>query len=57
MIWLTHSIVLQVLARVLQGTATAMVWITGLAMIADTVGEKEIGKYTGYLGIGMMIGT
>ena len=34
-----------------------MVWVTGLAMLADTVGQEEIGQYVGYLGIAQMVGT
>ena len=48
---------LQLLGRVLQGLAAAIVWVTGLAMIADRVEEAETGEYVGYLGIAMMVGT
>ena len=57
MIWLSRTIELQLLGRVLQGLAAAIVWVTGLAMIADRVEEAEIGEYVGYLGIAMMVGT
>lgn len=57
MIWLSRTIALQLVGRVLQGLAAAIVWVTGLAMIADRVGEAEIGQYVGYLGIAMMVGT
>lgn len=57
MIWLAPNIALQVVGRVLQGLAAAIVWITGLAMIADTVGQENVGQYVSYLGIALMIGT
>lgn len=47
MIWLASSIALQILGRVLQGLAVAIVWITGLALITDTVGQKDVGQYIG----------
>ena len=55
-IWLSRRIELQIIGRVLQGLAAAVVWVTGLAMIADRVEEDEIGQYIGYLGIAVMIG-
>ena len=57
MIWLAPNITLQIVGRVLQGLASAVVWVTGLAMLADTVGQEEIGQYVGYLGIAQMVGT
>lgn len=57
MIWLSRTIKIQLVGRVVQGLAAAIVWVTGLAMIADRVGEAEIGQYVGYLGIAMMVGT
>ena len=57
LIWLSRTIALQLVGRILQGLAAAIVWVTGLAMIADRVGEAEIGQYVGYLGTAMMVGT
>ena len=57
MIWLAPTITLQIAGRVLQGVAAAMVWITGLAMIADTVGQEDVGQCLSYLGMAMMVGT
>ena len=57
MIWLSRTMALQLVGRVLRGLAAATVWVTGLAMIADRVEEAEIGEYVGYLGIAMMVGT
>lgn len=55
-IWLSRHIVLQAAGRILQGLAAAVVWVTGLAMIADNVEEENIGQYVGYLSFAMMIG-
>ena len=57
MIWRAPSISLQIVGRILQGSAAAFVWITGLAMIADTVGQRNVGQAVGYLSMAMMIGT
>jgi predicted MFS family arabinose efflux permease len=57
MIWFAPNIVLQVVGRMLQGIAAAIVWITGLAMTADTVGQENVGEYVSYLGIALMTGT
>ncbi|OCK84850.1 MFS general substrate transporter [Lepidopterella palustris CBS 459.81] len=45
-----------VVARVLQGTSAAVVWIVGLALIADTVPQSEIGQAMGFVGLGMSLG-
>lgn len=55
-IWLSRQIVLQAAGRILQGLAAAVVWVTGLAMIADNVEEDSIGQYVGYLSFAMMLG-
>ena len=54
----SRQIALQVVACVLQGLASAVVWVTGLAilMIADTVEEDETRQCVGYLGVAMMFG-
>ena len=57
MIWLSRTMALQLIRHVLQGLAAVIIWVTGLAMIADRVEEAEIGEYVGYLGIAMMVGT
>lgn len=57
MIWRASSITLQIVGRILQGCAAAFVWITGLAMIADAVGHRNVGQAVGYLSMAMMIGT
>jgi hypothetical protein len=34
-----------------------MVWITGLALVVDTVGTGQVAQYMSWLSIGMMLGT
>ncbi|KAL8691722.1 MAG: hypothetical protein Q9218_003115 [Villophora microphyllina] len=57
LIWLGHSIILQIVGRLLQGFAGAIVWVTGLHMVADTVDQSEVGQYIGYLSIALMVST
>jgi len=42
------SIGILVLGRLLEGLSGAVVWTSGLALLVDTVGQKEIGKMMGY---------
>ncbi len=56
-LWLGSTLFLQVLGRLFQGAAAAMVWITGLALIVDTVGSSEAGHYMSYVALAMMVGT
>jgi MFS family permease len=44
-----QSIPVLVIARLLQGASAAIVWVVALALMADTVGEKDIAKATGYV--------
>jgi MFS family permease len=37
--------------RVLQGMSAAIVWVVGLAMLVDTVGNDAIGQTMGYVGL------
>lgn len=46
-----------VAARVLQGISAAAVWVIGLALLADTVDPKDLGRSMGYVGLGMSAGT
>ena len=55
MIWLGPTITVQLIGRLLQGAAAAMIWITGMAMIADAAGHADVGKYIGYISIAMMV--
>jgi MFS family permease len=43
--------------RALQGFSTLIVWSTGLAVLVDTVGNKHIGEYMGYVNIGLNMGS
>ena len=57
MIFLSPNMPLQIIARILQGGAATIVWVTGLAMIADTVGQEDMGQYVSYTSIAMMVGS
>ncbi|KAI1746628.1 major facilitator superfamily domain-containing protein [Xylaria castorea] len=57
MLYLGRSLPLWVAGRVLQGAAAAMVWTVGLALLADTVEEGELGKYLGVVTLAMSSGT
>jgi MFS family permease len=56
-LWFSQHIALQLLGRGLQGFASSIVWSTGLAVLVDTVGEKHIGEYMGWLNIGLNTGS
>ncbi|KAI9660748.1 MAG: hypothetical protein M1831_003440 [Alyxoria varia] len=45
-----------VVGRALQGLSSAIVWISGLALLVDTVGNKCIGQYLGYVSLSMTMG-
>ena len=42
-----QSIVVLVIARILQGVSAGVVWTVGLAMVLDTVGPENLGKVIG----------
>ncbi|KAL8918642.1 MAG: hypothetical protein Q9208_007203 [Pyrenodesmia sp. 3 TL-2023] len=50
----SHIAVL-VAGRVLQGASAAIVWTVGLALLVDTVGQKEVGQVMGYVSISMSV--
>lgn len=50
------SIGILILGRVLQGISAAVVWVVGLALLVDTVGQKDIGQAMGYVGLAMSLG-
>jgi MFS family permease len=50
-----QSIGLFAAGRVLQGISAAVVWVTGLALLVDTVGPEEIGVAMGYVGLAMSL--
>ncbi|KAI4195261.1 MAG: hypothetical protein LQ348_002488 [Seirophora lacunosa] len=41
--------------RILQGASAAIVWTVGLALLVDTVGQKEVGQAMGYVSISMSV--
>ncbi|KAI9695370.1 MAG: hypothetical protein M1820_008665 [Bogoriella megaspora] len=51
-----NSIALFIAGRILQGTSAAVVWTVGLALLADTVGQKDAGQAMGYVGLAMSLG-
>lgn len=51
-----NSIALWVVGRLLQGASAAVVWVVGLALVADTVGPEEVGNAMGYIGVAMSFG-
>ncbi|KAI8634352.1 major facilitator superfamily domain-containing protein [Xylariaceae sp. FL1651] len=57
MLYVGTSLALWVAGRALQGAAAAMVWTVGLALLADTVDENELGKYLGVVTLAMTGGT
>ncbi|EON68984.1 hypothetical protein W97_08242 [Coniosporium apollinis CBS 100218] len=51
-----NSIAALVTGRVLQGVSAAVVWVVGLALLADTVGKEAIGQAMGWVGMSMSLG-
>ncbi|KAJ4988122.1 MFS amine [Stagonosporopsis vannaccii] len=46
-----------VAGRVLQGASAAVVWVIGLALLADTVPQENLAQAMGYVSLGMSLGT
>ncbi|KAJ4407716.1 hypothetical protein N0V91_003686 [Didymella pomorum] len=42
--------------RVLQGASAAVVWVIGLALLADTVPQEHLAQAMGYVSLGMSLG-
>ncbi|MCJ1374020.1 hypothetical protein MMC20_005250 [Loxospora ochrophaea] len=55
MLCLGTSIGVLVAGRLLQGLAASIVWVVGLALLVDTVGQKEIGLVMGYVSMSISI--
>jgi MFS family permease len=53
---LSHSCAVLVVARILQGVSGSVVWIAGLALLADTFCKEEIGQSMGYVFLGISLG-
>lgn len=47
LLYLGQTIVVLVIARILQGVSAAVVWTIGLAMVMDTVGSEKLGVTIG----------
>lgn len=56
MLSVAHTVWLFVVARLLQGGATAMVAVAGLALMTDTVEFDNLGQTIGYLGSAITLG-
>ncbi|KAF2681061.1 MFS general substrate transporter [Lentithecium fluviatile CBS 122367] len=50
------SIGVLIVGRLLQGASAAVVWVVGLALLADTVPQERLAQAMGYVGIGMSVG-
>jgi len=44
-----------VAGRLLQGFSAAVVWVVGLALLADTVQTQELGYWLGFVGLAMSL--
>ena len=51
MLCVGRSIPVLLVGRLLQGLSAAVVWTTGLALLVDTVGQREVGKAMGMISI------
>ncbi|KAE8834177.1 hypothetical protein HRS9122_08257 [Pyrenophora teres f. teres] len=51
-----NSIAVLIVGRVLQGASAAVVWVVGLALLADTVPQDRLATATGWLSTGMSLG-
>ncbi|PVI03240.1 MFS general substrate transporter [Periconia macrospinosa] len=43
-------------SRVIQGASTTFTWVTGLAYLADVIGEGDLGPYVGWTTVGVAVG-
>ncbi|KAL9601269.1 MAG: hypothetical protein Q9219_002674 [cf. Caloplaca sp. 3 TL-2023] len=50
-----HDIGVLIAGRILQGISAAIVWTVGLALLVDTVGQKEVGQIMGFVSISMSV--
>ncbi|KAF2839412.1 putative MFS amine transporter [Patellaria atrata CBS 101060] len=50
------TIAIWVVGRLLQGASAAVVWVVGLALLVDTVGQRDIGKAMGFVSIAFTMG-
>lgn len=52
MLCLARNLPLLIVGRILQGASAGVVWVVGLALLADTVGERNVGQAMGYVATG-----
>jgi len=50
------SVAVIVAGRALQGASSAVVWVTGLVIVCDTVGQRHVGEHMGYIALAMSLG-
>ncbi|KAL9028586.1 MAG: hypothetical protein Q9196_003075 [Gyalolechia fulgens] len=55
MLCLGKNIGVLVAGRILQGISAAIVWTVGLALLVDTVGQREVGQVMGFVSISMSV--
>ncbi|KAF2032926.1 MFS transporter-like protein [Setomelanomma holmii] len=51
-----NSVRTLIVGRVLQGASAAVVWVVGLALLADTVPQDQLSQATGWISLGMSLG-
>ena len=56
MLCLARTVALLVVGRFLQGFSASIVWTVGMALLVDTVGQKEIGQTLGWVSLSMSMG-
>jgi MFS family permease len=55
MLNLGSSITVLIVGRLLQGLSAAVVWVVGLALLADNVGKEEVGQTMAWVFMGMSL--
>lgn len=53
---LSRSLGMFMVGRALQGVSAALTWTVGLALVIDTVDEKDVGMACGWVGMGASVG-
>lgn len=56
MLMLARNVTLMIVGRILQGFSGSIVWTVGIALLVDTVGEKEIGEVLGWIALSLSLG-
>lgn len=51
MLCVAKNLPLLIVGRLLQGASAGVVWVVGLALLADTVGKERAGQYMGYVAL------